>query len=94
MDVALAASIMMDKRVVLHYTQGRYAGMRQIVGTCSQLQTQLHVDQLPTFVDPVDFLDHTGACSLIQVKARYVLYRETMPPPVSGRLGEFHPQQI
>ena len=31
--------------------------------------------------------------SLITVKTRFVLYRETMAHATMGRLGEFHPQQ-
>lgn len=82
----------MDKRIVIHHTQGAYAGLWQIVGAESQLDSKTGPD-LPTFVESVQFLDHEGGASLAAVKPHYVLYRETMPEPATGRLGDFHPRQ-
>ena len=78
-----------DKRVVLQYTKGPLAELWQLLGTVSQLKCSLQATELPAFVDPVDFLDHKGACSLVAVKPRYVHYRELMAPATST----FHPSQ-
>jgi hypothetical protein len=37
-------------------------------------------------------VEQVGA-SLIAVKPRFIFYRETMHQALTGRLGEFHPQQ-
>jgi hypothetical protein len=49
--------------------------------------------QLPTYVDKAHLLDHFGPMSLVKLTPRYVLYREMLPPPPTGILNEFHPQQ-
>ena len=83
---------MENKRVVLHYTQGAYSGLCQILGTCDQLKMSLKVEELPTFVDNVSFLDHTGECSLVKVTPRYVLYQEVLSSKIR-ELSESHPEQ-
>jgi len=89
MDVATS----FDKRLVLIYTQGEYKGLRQVIGTESQLKESLKVDTLPAFVDPTQFLDHEGACSLVRVYSRYVVYREVLGPAISNTIATFHPSQ-
>lgn len=83
----------MSKRVVLVYTTGRYAGLHQILGTVDQLQATLQVSDLPAFVEPVQFLDHSGACSLVTVTPRYALYREIFTPVTARPASTFHPDQ-
>lgn len=82
---------MVDKRIVIQYTQGPHRGLWQLVGTESQMREHLQVTTLPDFVEPVQFLDHVGSASLINVRPRYVLYREISPPPTTYT---FHPGQV
>lgn len=65
----------MTKRIVLQETQGPRAGMFHIMGCDDELGEGA---ELPAFVDPVEIIDRVSAASLIQSKARYVLYREVM----------------
>ena len=81
----------MVKRIVLQYTSGPYRDLWQIVGTENQLPTLPHTSALPPFLDNVTFLDQRqGACSLVRVKPRYVLYREVIAPEA---LRAFNPEQ-
>lgn len=73
-----------DKRIVVQHTQGPLAGLWRIMGRTSDLKAG-KPGPLPHFVEPVDFLDHQGACSLVRSKPRYVLYRELMPPALQSR---------
>lgn len=81
---------MANKRIVIEHTQGRLKGLSQILGTDDQLKAGLRTSDLPVFLASVELGDHQGACSLITVKARYVLYRETFGPP---QLKEFNAEQ-
>ena len=76
------------KRVVLL----RRSGLHIIVGTFDP-----SVHTLRDFVE-FDVRGYSGtqertSASLLQVQPRFVLYREIMEPPKSGKLGEFHPSQ-
>lgn len=83
------------KRIVLITTSGAYRGLYQILGTEDQLRDKMQVTNMPEFVSPVDFLDHQGACSLVAVKPRYILYREIITPgPITGSHPTFHPAQL
>lgn len=64
----------MVRRVVLAYTQGRLAGLRQIIGTEDQLPA------LPAICEfvPVDFLDHTGMVRLERQTRRILMFREVV----------------
>jgi hypothetical protein len=84
------------KRIVLLHCRGALVGMHQIMGTS---------DEVPGLLEPyhegLDFGDHIGDASLVQVKERFVLYRECMLSPGEGGDGdgeegtdEFHPQQV
>ena len=67
-----------EKRVVLAYTQGKYAGLRQILGTVSELMAGRNMKELPIDVAPVDFLDHRGKASLAVSAPRFVMYKEVV----------------
>lgn len=69
--------------------RGRYAGLMQILGLDTELLKRAKSTVLPTAVDGVDFGDHKGACSLVEMKTRHVLYREIIEPPMTKP----HPQQ-
>ena len=84
----------MSKRVVLEYTTGVFKGLWQILGTDDQLKEGLKVEELPSFVSPVQFIDHVGACSLVTVKPRYILYRELIVPDPAATSKTFHPAQL
>lgn len=64
-----------SKRIVLHHATGLY----QILGLETDLKASLQLNDLPLRVEPVDFLDHQGACELVSVTPHYVLYREIVP---------------
>lgn len=85
------------RRVVQEVTQGPYRGIHRIIGLVSDLTSSDMSSgmgtALPAFVDNAHLLDHFGPMTLVALKPRYVLYRETMPPPVKGVFDEFHPQQ-
>jgi hypothetical protein len=83
----------MEKRVVLEYTTGVYAGLKQIVGTVSQLREQMSVAELPAFVPEVQFLDHKGAVNLVRSRRHYVHYREVITPAGAQAQPTFHPDQ-
>ena len=61
------------KRIVLLETQGPRAGLHHIMGTDDELENPT---EFPDFVDPVEIIDRVSAASLIQVKPRFILYRE------------------
>lgn len=86
-----------DRRVVQQVTQGPYAGIYRIIGRVSDMVADpVSPDmgtQLPTYVDKAHLLDHFGPMSLVKLTPRFVLYREMLPPPPTGVLNEFHPQQ-
>lgn len=81
------------KRIVLVHTTGVHAGLSQILGTVEHLRARLHVAELPEYLDPVQFLDHVGACSLVKAHPRYVLYREVFTPTTVTPAATFHPDQ-
>ena len=83
-----------NKRVVLVYTTGAYAGLWQILGTTDDLKANMRLSELPPFVEQVHYLDHVGACSLVTVKPRYVLYRELLAPATRSPAPSFHPAQL
>lgn len=62
------------RRIVLEHTTGRYAGLRQILGTDVELVKQ-H-GGLPGEVEDVDFLDHSGSCVLLKSRRHYHHYVE------------------
>lgn len=64
----------MSKRIVLQETQGWRKGLHHIMGTDDEMEGA----PLPDLVDPVEIIDRVSAASLIQSKARYVLYREVL----------------
>ncbi len=72
------------KRVVLIHR----SGLHQILGTTDQLKEGLGVAELPSFLENVQYGDHTGSCSLVMVKPRYVVYKETIAPLTLGRFNE------
>lgn len=74
-----------DKRVVVQHTKGRLAGLWRILGAVSELKGK----PLPTYTENVDFITHKGSCSLVQIKGRYVLYRENL----FDAPQDFHSQQ-
>lgn len=82
------------KRIVVQHTQGPLAGLWRIMGTTAEFRKGKR-GPLPAFVEPVDFVTHKGAASLVVSKPRYVLYRELMPPThtASGGKHTFHPSQ-
>jgi len=71
------------RRVVQEVTQGRFAGLFRIMGCVEDLGT---VDPLspqmgtvlPSFVDNAHHVDHFGPMVLVELKSRYVLYREVV----------------
>jgi hypothetical protein len=62
------------RRIVLEHTTGRYAGLRQILGTDVELK-KTH-GELPNEVEDVDFLDHSGSCVLLKSRHRFHHYIE------------------
>jgi hypothetical protein len=86
-----------ERRVVQQVTQGRFAGIYRIIGRVSDMVpdpvSPKVGTQLPTYVDKAHLIDHFGPMSLVKLTSRYVLYREMLPPPPTGILNEFHPQQ-
>jgi hypothetical protein len=90
-----------EKRIVLEWTQGPLAGLRQILGTSADLLAGRQQTQLPTFEGNIDFsigqgIDHHGSASLVAVKQRHVVYRETMPwgKQTDGGQQTFTPGQL
>jgi hypothetical protein len=87
-----------DRRVVQQVTQGRFAGIYRIIGrVCDLVEgTEMSPETrtpLPSYVDLAQLIDHVGPMALVKLTPRYVLYRESIPPP-TGVLNEtFHPQQ-
>lgn len=63
-------------RVVLIYTTGSRAGLRQILGCVDQLRAEFNVQHLPPKIDGVNFGDHAASCMLTATKRRYVVYTE------------------
>lgn len=71
-----------EKRIVLEWTQGPLAGLRQILGTSADLLAGRQQTQLPTFEGDIDFsigqgIDHHGSAALVAEGQHYVRYRET-----------------
>ena len=88
-DKFAACSVTPEKRVVLLHTSGPMNGMHRILGV---------VEELPPFLNgPCRVADDehvTQFSSLISVKPRWALYREsTEDAGLTGKLGEFHPEQ-
>ena len=81
------------QRIVLEHTQGICKGLFGIYGTTDDLKSIAPDGKLPEFIPDVNLRDHTNSICLVRVTPRYVLYREITPPPASGKLGEFHPEQ-
>lgn len=79
----------MTKRIVLKHVVGPFSGLHRIMGTTDQLLAGLQVEQLPPYIEPVDFVDHKGAARLVKVKPRYVLFHECPP----NHENAFHPEQ-
>jgi hypothetical protein len=77
-------------RVVLEHTQGARAGLLTILGTTEAIKAGMAVSELPSFIDGINFGDHTNGASLVAVKRSYVLYRELMTP---DGLKSFNPAQ-
>ena len=74
-----------DKRIVLHTLTGTFAGLRQIVGTVSQLMaTSLSDEDLPRRLEHVDLKDHHATVVCADTKPRYILYRELVEAPRVG----------
>lgn len=76
------------KRLVLIHTKGRYAGMSRIIGMTPEVAELVAKEGLPSFMP--QFL---SGCSLIRVANGTAYYREITPPPPTGKLGQFHPEQ-
>lgn len=79
-----------DLRIVLEHTNGPMAGIHSICG----LQSELEGAPLPEICDAVDLLDAPsmrmpGPVSLVAVKRKYVLYRQTYAP--STMVGRAQP---
>lgn len=77
------------KRVVLLLR----SGLHRIVGVYDPSVHELH-----EFIDFGVIKNDKGLlekveASLMKVQPRFVLYRQVMQPPASGRLGEFNPRQ-
>ena len=66
----------MIPKIVLQYTEGRLAGLRQIMGDAAQLKAEFKIEELPATVENVQFLDHVGSAQLFVTKPNYVIYRE------------------
>jgi len=64
---------MVDRRIVLEHVSGKLAGCHSICGLERDAPTPL-----PLYNPEVDMQDHVGAVRLVEVKQRYVLYREIM----------------
>lgn len=78
----------MDKYIVLVATQGPLAGLRYLAGRESDIPGRPVGGPLPSFLDNVPFSDRIGKFSLIQVKPRYVVYREIIAPASLGTFNE------
>lgn len=72
---------MKDRRIVLKTLTGRWAGLHEIQGTCSQLFSDLGEQLLPPSIQTVDFGDHEASAKLIAQRNSYVLYTEVLEPP-------------
>ncbi len=65
-----------DPRIVVIYRTGRWAGLRQILGTVSQLKAELKADSLPIQVEGADLHDHKGTIVRIRTTRGAVFYAE------------------
>lgn len=85
------------KRVVFHYTQGRYAGLHQIIGTMDAMLGGLGVTTLPEFFPdvPVEGGDRRTSFSLVRVRRRLIEYQELIVPSSAQHIDTpFHPAQL
>lgn len=64
----------MTKRIVFQETQGANRGLHHIMGTTDELDGA----EPPDFVEGAEVHGRITSASLIQSKARYVLYREVL----------------
>lgn len=76
------------KRVVLLHR----SGLHRIMGTFDSSVHTLR-DFIEFDIRRYDGTVERTAASLLSVQPRFVVYRQVMEPPKSGKLGEFHPQQ-
>lgn len=80
-------------RFVFIHTKGKYRGMSRIVGLSPELQQIVKRDGPPDFFPDLVVFDGDGG-SLVKVRNGTAYYRQIMPPPATGKLGDFHPQQV
>jgi hypothetical protein len=66
-----------EPRVVVIHTSGPLAGLREIVGTLTELLAAYEIDKLPPFIDGVAVRSVSGPArvALVHVKNNRVVYR-------------------
>lgn len=67
----------MTKRIVFHEMQGPHRGLHHILGCTDEFGD---ANDPPDFTDCVEVRERISAASLVQVKPRYILYREICVP--------------
>ncbi len=89
-----AARPVAQKRVVFVYTQGRYTGVHQIIGTVEAMLGGLGITELPEFFPdvPVEGGQRRSAFSLVRNRRRHIEYHELITPETST--PTFHPAQL
>lgn len=73
------------KRIVFKHR----SGLHQILGTDDDFKQALKLENVPVYVEPVQYPNHQGAARFVKMHPRFVLYEECP----AGKMNAFHPEQ-